>query len=619
MSSAPLPSAVSSADRASQRRRSFLSYATDTRGTSPPVVLLTAIAYVIIAIAVALITDPGTDLVGVALGAVAAALLQWLVLSGLQRLALRRPWFRRHTFVSMVIVVLSVVLAGAAIMTASGGRANDITAGMNASESALMWLGRAAAFLFLTAGWSALDDFRAGLTRLRDAQEQLSLARAEGVGRVTEQRREVVDQISEMLTEVLTAEEAMNAPELLGVARDRIRPFSHELATELPSFEPRRPSEEGPAPWRSLVDEVASRPLISPLLMAVTVTVMFIARTVSPATAPPQEAATTTLGSSGVAVSVDVASLLGSLAYLLIVFLTTWVVGVLAVKLTGPVLPRLTTGQRVGLLVATLVLMGVVVQVVVSLSALVPGLGSDGQSSFLRDLVVTIPILIIALLLLSIRVVAELFAAVTRRAEVVNADLAWEVARVNETLVQERRFLATAVHGPVQSAVAAAGLALGRDLSAGVPTDDAWRQTRDRIRAVVESLAEGPPMSRDLLNDLQEVSGTWAGLCDVRVDIDDEAATLLALDWVCAGTVSDLVTEAVANAAMHGRAAHVEVSIRQQEDAVLAVLVSDDGVAEPSNASPGLGSQLLDEVAITWNRRLTRQGSTVEVLLPTAA
>lgn len=600
-------------------RRSFSSYCTDERSTSPLVSLLVTVSYAVLALAVALSTDPGTSLLGVALGGAAAALIQWPLLRGAQRLALGRTWFRHHTVISMVIVVIVVMVSGALVMAATAARGNDVLAAMNSSESVLMWLGRAAILLFVTAGWSALDDFRTGLTHLQEIQEQLIGAKKEGVRRVVDQRREVIDQILAMLKHVLIDESEAQRPELLTLARDGIRPLSHELASELPVFEPERPGALTRTPWRRLVDEVTSRPLISPLLMAVTVTVMFIARTVSPAATPPENAAAATLGSSGVAVSVDVASLLGSLIYLLAVFLATWVAGIVAVRVTGSRLPALPTGRRLVLIVVTLVVMGIVVQIVVSLSAVVPGVGSDGQSTFLRDLLVTIPILVIALLILVIRSVAELFTAVTRKAEDANRDLAWEVARVNETLLQERRFLATAVHGPVQSAVASAGLALGQLVADGVRADRAWAQARERIASVVAGLADGPPRTRDLLHELQEVSGTWAGVCDVRVEIDDEAATLLALDWVCAGTVSDLVTEAVANAAMHGRAEHVDVRIRQQEDAVLAVLVRDDGVAEPSSASAGLGSQLLDEVAIAWSRTLTPQGSTVEVLLPTAA
>lgn len=600
-------------------RRSFSSYATDARSTSLPVSLVALASYPVLALAVALTTDPGTSLLGVVLGGLAAALVQWPLLRGAQWLALRRAWFRHHSVLSMVIIVAIVIVSGALVMTATGERGNDVVAAMNSSESGFMWLGRAAILLLVTAGWSALDDFRAGLTHLQETQQRLAAAKQEGVRRVVDQRREVVDRILEMLKDVLMDDPAAQRPELLSLARDRIRPLSHELASELPVFEPQRPVGITRTSWRTLVDEVTRRPLISPLLMAATVTLMFIARTVSPADTPPEDATAATLGSTGVAVSVDVASLLGSLVYLLVVFVATWFAGILAVRVTGPRLPSLSIGRRLVLIVVMLVLMGIVVQVVVSLSALVPGIGSDGQSTFLRDLSVTIPILAIALLILGIRTVAELFTAVTRRAEEANSDLAWEVARVNETLLQERRFLATTVHGPIQSAIASAGLALDSSIADGVPADRAWARARDRIASVVAGLAEGPPERRDLLHELQEVSGMWAGVCDVVVEMDDEAVRALALDWVCAGTVSDLVTEAVANAAMHGRATSVDVRVSHEDGAVLRVVVVDDGTPGETGDSRGLGSQLLDEVALSWDRRLTPHGATIEVLLPTAA
>ena len=60
-----------------------------------------------------------------------------------------------------------------------------------------------------------------------------------------------------------------------------------------------------------------------------------------------------------------------------------------------------------------------------------------------------------------------------------------------------------------------------------------------------------------------------------------------------APAVYRIVEQALLNAAMHGRAAHVTVGVEQQADR-LAITVDDDGVGPPTDRMPGTGTAIID-------------------------
>jgi signal transduction histidine kinase len=63
--------------------------------------------------------------------------------------------------------------------------------------------------------------------------------------------------------------------------------------------------------------------------------------------------------------------------------------------------------------------------------------------------------------------------------------------------------------------------------------------------------------------------------------------------------VLDVVAEALTNAVRHGAARTVDVRLDPRPEGRLLVIVRDDGRASSAGA-PGMGSRLLDAVAISW-------------------
>ncbi len=74
-------------------------------------------------------------------------------------------------------------------------------------------------------------------------------------------------------------------------------------------------------------------------------------------------------------------------------------------------------------------------------------------------------------------------------------------------------------------------------------------------------------------------------------------------------------------ASWHGGAGSVAADVTRAPDAddVLVVHVSDDGTGPSAAPVPGLGTVMLDEVALHWRRTRLGERTELRVTLPTAA
>jgi two-component sensor histidine kinase len=79
-------------------------------------------------------------------------------------------------------------------------------------------------------------------------------------------------------------------------------------------------------------------------------------------------------------------------------------------------------------------------------------------------------------------------------------------------------------------------------------------------------------------------------------------------------TLIDVVAEALTNAVRHGAARTVDVRIELEGDERLVVTVRDDGLAQPGGV-PGMGSRLLDAVAVDWTLGRGADGAELRVEL----
>lgn len=193
--------------------------------------------------------------------------------------------------------------------------------------------------------------------------------------------------------------------------------------------------------------------------------------------------------------------------------------------------------------------------------------------------------------------------------QAVDDDLSWQVARIRQVQWSQQRATARALHGPVQAMIERAVAQLGE----GDSEADVLNQLRTGLSAALD--IEPHPHAHNLWRStVQQIRSTWAGICEVRTQIDDAAELALDADPVAADMSVEILSEAVSNAVRHGKATAVAITIVGQ-GRQLEMTIIDNGLGADV-AAPGMGTRMLDECALHWSRGRTDGGFVLQLALP---
>jgi len=179
------------------------------------------------------------------------------------------------------------------------------------------------------------------------------------------------------------------------------------------------------------------------------------------------------------------------------------------------------------------------------------------------------------------------------------ARLQASVALIRRHRQLARRRLAYALHGGLQGALHAAAVRLTEASVVDAAIVDAIRAD---IAAAAARIAgsrpdNGPGRTRRTIDELVTV---WQDERTIRVALDPAAEVVLVRDPDADEAMAEVLREAVNNALRHGGASVVDVRIAPADPGTLAIEVRDDGRGWPSDAPPGAGCRLFDELCRTW-------------------
>lgn len=201
-------------------------------------------------------------------------------------------------------------------------------------------------------------------------------------------------------------------------------------------------------------------------------------------------------------------------------------------------------------------------------------------------------------------------------------------ARLSHLLLATQRSAANILHSRVQGRFIAAAMTVGA--AARFTADDAQEVEQQRIEALrtaVQILAQtadeieqlqldsGQP-SENLAHALQAVGESWISVLRVKVQVgpsvDEQVSRYPGMsDWI-----TDVVREAIANAARHGDAHHVEVDVSCPQPDRVRVMVNNDGLPIPANAETGLEAARVIDAGGTWALNAADDGVLLQVDLP---
>jgi hypothetical protein len=184
---------------------------------------------------------------------VIAFLGQWGVMWLAKIVALKRSWPRRHPMFATLVTFFVILIVGAIASSA-----------LAAPHTGATPLWRFALTLVVASVFVLLSDYRADVDRERVAQLALRDARDAGAAALTQQREDIVGRLVRMFDDALVQAPAAGSQGAIRVrelAREHIRPLSHDLMTSMPpSVEPRR-STPSPPTWRQILDDLGQTQL----------------------------------------------------------------------------------------------------------------------------------------------------------------------------------------------------------------------------------------------------------------------------------------------------------------------------------------------------------------------
>jgi signal transduction histidine kinase len=238
-----------------------------------------------------------------------------------------------------------------------------------------------------------------------------------------------------------------------------------------------------------------------------------------------------------------------------------------------------------------------------------------------------------AAFLVAMAILASLLVELGRERIATQAQLAVQVteleavtAEVDRRVGQLRHQISDALHGSVQSRLAAMSLAIRRymdDVEAGLPTDRQaliamLTQLLTQAREDLEKVLSPESGHHTVLPDaLETVAAPWKGLMQVSWEVgpgvEDACADCPALTDRLVDALRDVVT----NASRHGRARSVLIAL-SVHGSMLGITATDDGSGPPRlDVRHGFGSRMLIEQGGSWTlRRGHRGGAVVTIDLP---
>jgi signal transduction histidine kinase len=210
-----------------------------------------------------------------------------------------------------------------------------------------------------------------------------------------------------------------------------------------------------------------------------------------------------------------------------------------------------------------------------------------------------------------------MLAAAVRRDHLLRARI------TNAAALAERRRVAQDLHdGLAQdlALIAVHGEMIAQDIGGDHPMVIAARRALTLSRSTIAELSDAPGASAD--EALEAVAQEFRDRFDVAIAVEADCHRELAP--AAQEHVSRIAREAIANAARHGRAKNVVVSLRRAETGV-TLRVVDDGCGIPGSeaggAHEGFGLRSIRERTDALGGRLTlrplrKRGTELEVVLP---
>jgi two-component sensor histidine kinase len=192
-------------------------------------------------------------------------------------------------------------------------------------------------------------------------------------------------------------------------------------------------------------------------------------------------------------------------------------------------------------------------------------------------------------------------------------ELAKEVALFEQKLALEKRAWSRVIHGEVQSALSAAVTRLQRAEHLEPYELEMVKQDLNRAK---QNLTNPPKEDTNFTQAFSEIVLTWRSICNIQADISARAQRAIDTNQDTRIVTNEIIKEAVSNAVRHGQAKNVNIKLDRIKDDILEIEIQNDGFKPARDKTPGLGSQLLDELTLSWSLETKNNKTTLKAEVP---
>ena len=200
--------------------------------------------------------------------------------------------------------------------------------------------------------------------------------------------------------------------------------------------------------------------------------------------------------------------------------------------------------------------------------------------------------------------------------EVTNRQLRWTLARSQEIQRQRKRALVHVLHGHVQAAMGASFLRIQNERDHPERMQDLLVSIEADLERAISRLSRHQDEPDDLRVVVRRIATTWTGVARIEHSVTPVTLDALRGDPVCLTSLNDLITELCFNSVKHGDASVIEVTVAVTQPRAVQLEVRDNGELTVSLGGGGLGTQLLENCAIDWSRRIVDGWTVTSVLIP---
>lgn len=173
------------------------------------------------------------------------------------------------------------------------------------------------------------------------------------------------------------------------------------------------------------------------------------------------------------------------------------------------------------------------------------------------------------------------------------------------------------LHGPIQDAIAASLKRVESLPSDAVSASSEGKIIRQHIDEALQLLDESPSRHYSVDQAISELSALWSGVVEIDCRCDETTANALNQAQTTSSIVIEVIREAISNAIRHGDASRINIDVALAEpESEVHISITNNGSPLPKQLNPGIGTQLLRDMTLSWSRRNLAEHVVLTAVVP---